>query len=59
MAADKQNEAKVSVMDENKENSPDGGLGLESILHSIKMCSSGFVFDPVNLCQAQKLPLAC
>ncbi|XP_028270067.1 signal recognition particle subunit SRP68 [Parambassis ranga] len=35
MAADKQNEAKVSLVDENKENSPDGGLGLE-ILQIIK-----------------------
>ncbi|XP_029359174.1 signal recognition particle subunit SRP68 [Echeneis naucrates] len=35
MAADKQNEAKVSIMDENKENLPDGGLGLE-ILQIIK-----------------------
>lgn len=32
MTADKQTEGKVSTMDENKENSPDGGLGLESIL---------------------------
>ncbi|XP_029914377.1 signal recognition particle subunit SRP68 [Myripristis murdjan] len=35
MAADKQNEAKVAAFDENKENSPDGGLGLE-ILQIIK-----------------------
>ncbi|XP_042340692.1 signal recognition particle subunit SRP68 [Plectropomus leopardus] len=35
MAADKQNDAKVSTMDENKENAPDGGLGLE-ILQIIK-----------------------
>uniref|UniRef100_A0A8C6TP42 Signal recognition particle subunit SRP68 n=1 Tax=Neogobius melanostomus TaxID=47308 RepID=A0A8C6TP42_9GOBI len=35
MAADKQNEAKVSPTDENKENSPGGGLGLE-ILQVIK-----------------------
>uniref|UniRef100_A0A7N8YFQ1 Signal recognition particle subunit SRP68 n=1 Tax=Mastacembelus armatus TaxID=205130 RepID=A0A7N8YFQ1_9TELE len=35
MAADKQNEAKVSPVDENKENLPDGGLGLE-ILQIIK-----------------------
>uniref|UniRef100_A0A4W6EZ71 Signal recognition particle subunit SRP68 n=1 Tax=Lates calcarifer TaxID=8187 RepID=A0A4W6EZ71_LATCA len=35
MAADKQNEAKVSHPDENKENLPDGGLGLE-ILQIIK-----------------------
>uniref|UniRef100_A0A3Q0RJJ6 Signal recognition particle subunit SRP68 n=1 Tax=Amphilophus citrinellus TaxID=61819 RepID=A0A3Q0RJJ6_AMPCI len=35
MAADKQNEAKVSPADENKENLPDGGLGLE-ILQIIK-----------------------
>lgn len=35
MAADKQNEGKVSLMDENKENLPDGGLGLE-ILQIIK-----------------------
>lgn len=36
MAGDKQNEAKVSSTDENKENQSDGGLGLESILHSTK-----------------------
>ncbi|XP_004539287.1 signal recognition particle subunit SRP68 [Maylandia zebra] len=35
MAADKQNDAKVSLMEENKENLPDGGLGLE-ILQIIK-----------------------
>uniref|UniRef100_A0AAQ5YHT7 Signal recognition particle subunit SRP68 n=1 Tax=Amphiprion ocellaris TaxID=80972 RepID=A0AAQ5YHT7_AMPOC len=35
MAADKQNEGKVSLTDENKENLPDGGLGLE-ILQIIK-----------------------
>uniref|UniRef100_A0A3Q3F8S0 Signal recognition particle subunit SRP68 n=1 Tax=Labrus bergylta TaxID=56723 RepID=A0A3Q3F8S0_9LABR len=35
MSADKQNDAKFSAMDENKENSPDGGLGLE-ILQIIK-----------------------
>ncbi|KAM7394025.1 hypothetical protein PAMP_020852 [Pampus punctatissimus] len=35
MAADKQNEAKVSLTEENKENLPDGGLGLE-ILQIIK-----------------------
>ncbi|KAM4604042.1 signal recognition particle subunit SRP68 [Polymixia lowei] len=35
MAADKQNEAKTASMDENKENSPNGGLGLE-ILQIIK-----------------------
>ncbi|KAF6718898.1 Signal recognition particle subunit SRP68 [Oryzias melastigma] len=35
MAADKPNEAKVSLGDENKENLPDGGLGLE-ILQIIK-----------------------
>uniref|UniRef100_A0A8C9Z1P4 Signal recognition particle subunit SRP68 n=1 Tax=Sander lucioperca TaxID=283035 RepID=A0A8C9Z1P4_SANLU len=35
MAADKQNDAKLSSLDENKENSPDGGLGLE-ILQIIK-----------------------
>lgn len=35
MAADKQNEAKVSPLEENKENLPDGGLGLE-ILQIIK-----------------------
>nr|XP_046265502.1 signal recognition particle subunit SRP68 [Scatophagus argus] len=35
MATDKQNEPKVSPMDENKENLPDGGLGLE-ILQIIK-----------------------
>ncbi|XP_030582671.1 signal recognition particle subunit SRP68 [Archocentrus centrarchus] len=35
MAADKQNEAKVSPADENKGNLPDGGLGLE-ILQIIK-----------------------
>ncbi|RVE76625.1 hypothetical protein OJAV_G00010630 [Oryzias javanicus] len=35
MAADKPNEAKVSLGDENKENHPDGGLGLE-ILQIIK-----------------------
>ncbi|XP_056135873.1 signal recognition particle subunit SRP68 [Lampris incognitus] len=35
MAADKQNEAKDALLDENKENSPDGGLGLE-ILQIIK-----------------------
>lgn len=32
MTTDKQSEGKVSPMDENKENSQDGGLGLESIL---------------------------
>lgn len=36
MTAEKQNEAKVSPMDENKENQADGGLGLESILYSSK-----------------------
>uniref|UniRef100_I3KPF8 Signal recognition particle subunit SRP68 n=1 Tax=Oreochromis niloticus TaxID=8128 RepID=I3KPF8_ORENI len=35
MAADKQNDVKVSLMEENKENLPDGGLGLE-ILQIIK-----------------------
>uniref|UniRef100_A0A7N6AW08 Signal recognition particle subunit SRP68 n=1 Tax=Anabas testudineus TaxID=64144 RepID=A0A7N6AW08_ANATE len=35
MAAEKQNEAKVSLLDENKENLQDGGLGLE-ILQIIK-----------------------
>uniref|UniRef100_A0A8C4HVN6 Signal recognition particle subunit SRP68 n=1 Tax=Dicentrarchus labrax TaxID=13489 RepID=A0A8C4HVN6_DICLA len=35
MAADKQNETKVSSMDENKKNSPDGNIGLE-ILQIIK-----------------------
>ncbi|KAM9769890.1 signal recognition particle subunit SRP68 [Menidia menidia] len=35
MAADKQSEAKVSPMEENKENVPEGGLGLE-ILQIIK-----------------------
>ncbi|KAM3623730.1 uncharacterized protein V6R79_015014 [Siganus canaliculatus] len=35
MAADKQNEAKLSALDENKENQSDGGLGLE-ILQIIK-----------------------
>nr|XP_040042608.1 signal recognition particle subunit SRP68 [Gasterosteus aculeatus aculeatus] len=35
MASDKQNDAKLSPMDENKENSSDGGLGLE-ILQIIK-----------------------
>ncbi|KAM3865495.1 signal recognition particle subunit SRP68 [Diretmus argenteus] len=35
MAADKQSDAKMSLMDENKENSSDGGLGLE-ILQIIK-----------------------
>lgn len=35
MAADKQNDAKVSLIEENKENLPDGGLGLE-ILQIIK-----------------------
>ncbi|XP_063332622.1 signal recognition particle subunit SRP68 [Pelmatolapia mariae] len=35
MASDKQNDAKVSLMEENKENLPDGGLGLE-ILQIIK-----------------------
>ncbi|KAM6939697.1 signal recognition particle subunit SRP68 [Xenentodon cancila] len=35
MSSDKQNEAKVSPADENKENVPDGGLGLE-ILQVIK-----------------------
>ncbi|XP_055364908.1 signal recognition particle subunit SRP68 [Betta splendens] len=35
MALEKQNEAKVSPMDENKENQPDGGIGLE-ILQVIK-----------------------
>uniref|UniRef100_A0A672YTS1 Signal recognition particle subunit SRP68 n=1 Tax=Sphaeramia orbicularis TaxID=375764 RepID=A0A672YTS1_9TELE len=35
MAADRQNEAKVPTLDENKENLPDGGLGLE-ILQIIK-----------------------
>lgn len=35
MSADKQNEAKVSPTDENKENVPEGGLGLE-ILQIIK-----------------------
>ncbi|KAK5599540.1 signal recognition particle subunit srp68 [Crenichthys baileyi] len=35
MAADKQNEAKLSLMDENKENIQEGGLGLE-ILQIIK-----------------------
>lgn len=34
MTADKQIEGKVSTMEENKENSPDGGLGLESILYN-------------------------
>uniref|UniRef100_A0A8C9Z1Y7 Signal recognition particle subunit SRP68 n=1 Tax=Sander lucioperca TaxID=283035 RepID=A0A8C9Z1Y7_SANLU len=37
MAADKQNDAKLSSLDENKENSPDGGLGLESILHILQI----------------------
>lgn len=42
MATDKQTEGKVSNTDENKENSPDGGLGLESIL-CYTPCDSGFV----------------
>uniref|UniRef100_A0A8C4HYS5 Signal recognition particle subunit SRP68 n=1 Tax=Dicentrarchus labrax TaxID=13489 RepID=A0A8C4HYS5_DICLA len=37
MAADKQNETKVSSMDENKKNSPDGNIGLESILHILQI----------------------
>lgn len=36
MAAEKQNEAKVSTVEENKENLQNGGLGLESILNSNK-----------------------
>lgn len=59
MAADKQNDAKLSSMDENKENSPDGGLGLESILHSSKHVAAVLSFSPANLSQAQKLTLAC
>lgn len=57
MATDKQNEGKVSPMDENKENSPDGGLGLESILRSTR-CGGG-LSELVNLCQAEKLTVAC
>lgn len=57
MATDKQNEGKFSPMDENKENSPDGGLGLESILHSTR-CGGG-LSELVNLCQAEKLTVAC
>lgn len=36
MATDKQNEVKVSPVGEKKEKSSDGGLGLESILHSTR-----------------------
>lgn len=48
MTADKQIESKVSSMDENKENSPDGGLGLESILCN-KKCDCFVLFMLVGL----------
>ncbi|KAA8595020.1 hypothetical protein FQN60_012155 [Etheostoma spectabile] len=58
MAADKQNDAKLSSMDENKENSPDGGLGLESILHSIRRVA--VVLSLLQrIGQAQELTTAC
>lgn len=46
MAADKQNEAKVSPTEENKENMQEGGLGLESILYNTKCDAVIFVFPP-------------
>lgn len=60
MTADKQIEGKVSTMDENKENSPDGGLGLESILCN-KKCdcfvvhAGGFIPTKANA----SLPTSC
>lgn len=45
MATDKQNEVKVSPMGEKKENSSDGGLGLESILYSTE-CGGEFYLFP-------------
>lgn len=45
MAADKQNEVKVSPMGEKKEHTSDGGLGLESILYSTE-CGGHFYLFP-------------
>jgi len=44
MASDKQNDAKLSSVDENKKNSSDGGLGLESILHSTGGAAAALFF---------------
>lgn len=45
MATDKQNEVKVSPMGEKKENSSDGGLGLESILYSTEFYHFPRIYD--------------
>ena len=45
MATDKQNEVKVSPMGEKKENSSDGGLGLESILYNTERGSEFYSFS--------------
>lgn len=56
MAADKQNDAKVSLMEENKENLPDGGLGLESILKNTTRAL--WRFRSASIFHALKLTLA-
>lgn len=45
MALDKLNELKAAPMEENKENSTDGGIALESILKTTRV----FIVHQVNL----------
>lgn len=58
MASDKQNDAKLSPMDENKENSSDGGLGLESILRTTGHAAAILVLLQFYRFQALKLTVA-
>lgn len=64
MAADKQNEAKVSSADVTKENVLEGGLGLESILNVQRVGSQMMCFffseefSPILAIASLKLMLA-